>query len=106
VWKRVLQVVENLNFEIQQSVLKRGFGVVKSIKLTRGVKDFFQSFLSFEKNVCRHISVQNVFFSNGVFESHQEVQGPITTKKRPRLLHCFVNISRMPNLHTFNIVIM
>ncbi len=36
----------------------------------------------------------------------KKLQGPITTKKRPMLLHCFVNISRMPNLHTFNIVTM
>jgi hypothetical protein len=27
-------------------------------------------------------------------------------EKERRLLHCFVNISRMPNLHTFNIVTM
>jgi hypothetical protein len=40
-----------------------------------GVKDFFQSFRSFEKNVFCCICVQNVFFSNGVFESHAEVFG-------------------------------
>jgi hypothetical protein len=73
VWKRVLQVVENFNFEIQESVWKRGFQVVESIKLTRGVKGFFQNFQSFEKCACCSICVQNVLFSNGVLESHGEV---------------------------------
>jgi len=36
----------------------------------------------------------------------KKLQTSITTRKRWRLLHCFVNISRMPNLHTFNIVTM
>ncbi len=63
---------ENFNFEIQESVWKRGFRVVESIKLTRGMKDFFQSFQSFETSVCCSICVQNVF-SNGVLESHGEV---------------------------------
>jgi hypothetical protein len=62
-----------LNFEIQESVWKKGFQIVESIKLIRGVKDFFQSFQSFEKNVCCSICVQNVLFSNGVLESDGEV---------------------------------
>ncbi len=36
----------------------------------------------------------------------KKLQVPITTKKRWKLLHYFVNISQMPNLHTFNIVTM
>jgi hypothetical protein len=42
-------------------------------KLTKGVKDFFESFQSFKKSGCFSICVQNVFFSNGILESHGEV---------------------------------
>ncbi len=42
-------------------------------KFMWGVKDLFQSFQSFETSVCCNSYVQNVFFSNGVFESHGKV---------------------------------
>ncbi len=54
-------------------VWNRGLWVVENIKLKWGVKDFFQSFQSFEKSVYCSIYFQNVFFSNGMLESHGEV---------------------------------
>jgi len=36
----------------------------------------------------------------------KKLQGLITMRKIQSLLHCFMIISRMPNLHTFNIVTM
>ncbi len=36
----------------------------------------------------------------------KKLQALITTRRKWRLLHCFVNISWMPNLHTFIIVTM
>ncbi len=59
--------------KLKKSVWKKGFRVVESIKLTRVVKDCLQSFQSFEKSVYCSISVQNIFFSNGILESHGKV---------------------------------
>ncbi len=42
-------------------------------KFTWGVKDFLPKLSIFQESVCFSICVQNVFFSNGVLESHGEV---------------------------------
>ncbi len=107
-------------------VWKRGLWVVESIK---GVKDFFQSLLIFWDSVCYSFCVQNVFFLNGILESHGQVRwwqlSPLEVPMRMMLskhgLWKFVEgsatlpseevarvdyISWMPNLHTFNIVTM
>ncbi len=64
---------------------------------------------TFESSKCAWCFL-NMGFGNllmGVLPCQvKKLQRPITTRKRWRLLHCFVNISRMPNLHTFNIVTM
>ncbi len=59
-----------LSSEISSLCNKR-FASVKSFffKFMWGVKDFFQSIQSFEKNVYCSICVQNVFFSNGVLKT-------------------------------------
>ncbi len=155
VWKKALCVIESVKFQMGQReffALLQVSSLCKfasdrtfffPFKFTWVVKDFFQSFQSFERMFVvafmfkmssfqmESLKVMERFYGGNFhlwkFKMHmmlskhgfwknllmgvplcqvKKLQRPITMKKRPRLLHCFVNISRMPNLHTFNIVIM
>jgi len=43
---------------------------------------------------------------NATLPSEEVARADYNEKETKAFLHCFVNISQMPNLHTFNIVTM
>ncbi len=89
VWKKALWIVESVKFQVYQkeffallqvsseisSCVIKDLQVIEVFlfKFTWGVKDFLSKLSIFWESVCCSICVQNVFFSNGVLESHGEV---------------------------------